>query len=63
LKGLQKLQRLAVAIDAAKAKGGVLGTLRAAALQAQVALTFVGLYLIPTKRNALPEQARMSPAW
>jgi magnesium-protoporphyrin IX monomethyl ester (oxidative) cyclase len=63
LKGLQKLQRLAVAIDVAKAKGGVLGTLRAAALQAQVALTFVGLYLLPTKRNALPEQARMSPAW
>jgi hypothetical protein len=33
------------------------------ALQLNVAATFLALYLLPTKRNELREQTRLSPAW
>ena len=61
--GLRKLQRLAVGIAEAKAAGGIRGRLRALSMQAQVAATFVSLYLLPTRANALPEQALLAPSW
>ncbi len=63
LPGLRRLRDLAVAIEGARARGGILGRLRALALQLNVAATFVALYLLPTKRNELREQTRLSPAW
>ncbi len=63
LKGLRKLQHLAEGIEASKRQGGLLGALKRVGLQAQAAVTFVGLYLLPTKANTLPKQSRLSPAW
>jgi magnesium-protoporphyrin IX monomethyl ester (oxidative) cyclase len=63
LRGLRTLRDLAVRIEQAKQDGGILGALRGAALKARTAMTFLGLLFLPTKRNTLPEQARLSPAW
>jgi len=61
--GLDRLFRLQVAADAAKARGGVMGALQRGACAAAAAFTFGRLYLLPVKRHALPEQVRMAPAW
>jgi len=61
--GLERLRRLSLKIEKAKSRGGVLGRLRQAGLSAAAAATFVRLYLLPAKRNDLPEQVRLSPAW
>ncbi len=63
LAGLRRLQALAVRIEAAERQGGLVGTIKKLALQARVGVTMVGLFLLPGKRNTLPEQARLSPAW
>ncbi len=61
LRGLRTLQQLAVGLS--QARRGPLGQLRALAIRAKIATTFLSLYLLPTKRNPLPAQARVSPAW
>jgi magnesium-protoporphyrin IX monomethyl ester (oxidative) cyclase len=61
--GLERLSRLTVAINAAKAKGGILGRARALGLQAAAAATFARLYVLPGKSAALPASVRLSPAW
>jgi magnesium-protoporphyrin IX monomethyl ester (oxidative) cyclase len=63
LRGLRRLRELAAGIDSARARGGFAGRLRAVALQVQVVATFLSLYFLPTKPNALREQTRLSPAW
>jgi magnesium-protoporphyrin IX monomethyl ester (oxidative) cyclase len=61
--GLEALRKISVAIDTAKREGGVLNTLRRAALSVKAAGVFGRLYLLPTLGNELPEDARMQPAW
>jgi magnesium-protoporphyrin IX monomethyl ester (oxidative) cyclase len=63
LKGLRKLHALAVRIEAAKSKGGVLGRLRALPLQLRAAGTFLRLYLLPAKSEELPSEMRVAAAW
>ena len=63
LRGLRRLQQLASGIAAARSRGGLVGRARALGLQLRVVATFLALYFLPTKRNTLPEQARLSPAW
>ena len=60
---LQKMQRLAVGIADAKARGGVSGFFRGLGKKVQVGATFVRLFFIPAKKNALPVQARLQPTW
>jgi len=50
-------------MDAAKAKGGLLGNLQRARWAISGAVTFVRLYFLPVKRHALPADIRMVPAW
>jgi len=61
--GLERLRRIAVATDAAKAQGGLRGLLKRGALAAGAAATFAQLYFLPVKANALPEDVRVAPAW
>ncbi len=61
--GLDRLFQLQQRIDAAKARGGVLGKLAQAGLAAQAVLTFGRLYLLPVKRHDLPAQIRVAPVW
>jgi magnesium-protoporphyrin IX monomethyl ester (oxidative) cyclase len=62
LRGLRKVQRLAVGIDQAKGKG-LLARIRGVFMTVQIVATLIGLYFLPTKDNTLPERARLSPAW
>ena len=61
--GLERLVALSVAIADAKARGGLLGRIKAVALGAQAAATFARLYLRPVIRRDLPATVRMQPAW
>jgi magnesium-protoporphyrin IX monomethyl ester (oxidative) cyclase len=61
--GLERLRRIADAMEAAERAGGLLGRLRKAGLAAAAAAAFVRLYLVPAKRNDLPPQVRLAAAW
>ncbi|MFO1273736.1 MAG: magnesium-protoporphyrin IX monomethyl ester (oxidative) cyclase [Rubrivivax sp.] len=61
--GMDRLYKLQLRIDAAKADGGVTGLLRQGALYAAAGATFLRLYLLPVRRHALPAKVRMAPAW
>jgi magnesium-protoporphyrin IX monomethyl ester (oxidative) cyclase len=63
LRGLRRLQKLADGIDAARQQGGIFGKLKSAALHLQIVATMAKLYLLPAKRNQLPEKPRLAPAW
>ncbi len=61
--GLERLHRIAVRMEAAKAQGGVFGRLKQAACAVAGVATFARLYLLPVHRHSLPAQIRMAPAW
>ena len=61
--GLDRLFRLSERMEAAKARGGLVGRLQQAGLAVTGAATFARLYLMPVKRHALPTQVRVAPAW
>ena len=61
--GFDRLLRIQGAMDAAKARGGLVGGLQRAGWALAGAATFARLYLLPVKRHALPAQVRMAPAW
>jgi len=61
--GLERLHRIQVSFNEAKAQGGLMGKLRQAGCAVAGAVTFAKLYFLPVKRHALPEQVRVAPAW
>ena len=61
--GLERLRRIAVAVKAAKARGGAVGAVRRAGLACAAAVTFARLYALPVLRHDLPAQVCMAPAW
>lgn len=61
--GMDRLFRLQLGVQAARARGGLLGKLREGALWAAAGATFARLYLLPVKRHALPAELRVAPAW
>ena len=61
--GLERLYHLSQAMEAAKARGGLLGRLKQGALAVAGFGTFARLYFMPTVPNTPPEQVRMAPAW
>ena len=63
LRGLERLRRLAIGIDAAKARGGPVGALKRIGLTAAAAAAFARLYLTPVERNEAPADVRLVPAW
>jgi magnesium-protoporphyrin IX monomethyl ester (oxidative) cyclase len=60
---LESLLASSLAIDAAKAQGGIMGKLKQVVHGAKALTTFVRLYLMPVHHHALPQQIRMVPAW
>lgn len=63
LKGLRRLHALAVRIDESKRRGGVWGALRGVGLRLLAGATFVRLFLLPVKRDALRDELRVAPTW
>ena len=61
--GLKRLCGLQARVNAAKARGGVVGRLTQAGCAVAAFGTFARLYLLPTKRHALPKTIHMVPAW
>ena len=61
--GLKRLFDLQTRVDAAKARGGLMGKLAQVGLAAQAALTFGRLYVMPVHRHELPAQVRVVPTW
>ena len=61
--GLDRLWRIAEASATARAKGGIGGVLRRVGLGVAGAATLIRLFLLPAKRNALPQQISLAPAW
>ena len=63
LKDMERLRKLSDAMGEAKARGGVVGTVRRAGLSAAAAVTFVRALLRRPRRHDLPADARLAPAW
>jgi magnesium-protoporphyrin IX monomethyl ester (oxidative) cyclase len=61
--GLDRLLRINASMARAKAQGGLLGNAKRLALVGAAGLAFARLYLLPTKRQALPGTIRLAPAW
>jgi magnesium-protoporphyrin IX monomethyl ester (oxidative) cyclase len=61
--GLDRLWRITERITIAKAKGGIAGRVKRLGLGVAAAAIFARLYLVPAKRNALPQQITLAPAW
>jgi magnesium-protoporphyrin IX monomethyl ester (oxidative) cyclase len=62
-KGLKRLRWVSDKLEEAEATGGVTGWLKGAAYKTIGAATFLRLYLLPTKPNALPADVRLAPVW
>ena len=60
---LDRLLQIARASAAARVQGGVVGKLKRLGLNAAAAVHFTRLFLLPARRNALPAQVRLVPAW
>lgn len=61
--GLERLRRISAANEQAKARGGLIGKMKQAACAVSAAAMFARLYLLPVKRNTVPDQVLMAPAW
>jgi magnesium-protoporphyrin IX monomethyl ester (oxidative) cyclase len=61
--GMTKLCVLQEKMDAAKARGGIVGRLQQAGCAVAAFGTFARLYFLPTKPHALPQKIHLAPAW
>ena len=61
--GMTRLVDLSQRMEAAKARGGLLGRLQQAGLALAGAAAFARLYLLPVHQHTLPQQVRVAPAW
>ena len=62
-RGMERLRKIASAIDDAKAQGGVIGWVKKTALSVAAGASFLRLLTVPAERNALPATVRLQPAW
>jgi magnesium-protoporphyrin IX monomethyl ester (oxidative) cyclase len=61
--GLERLRRISVATEAAKAQGGAIGGVKRLGLMLAAGLSFARLYCLPARHHALPPNARLAPTW
>ncbi|MFY0693069.1 MAG: magnesium-protoporphyrin IX monomethyl ester (oxidative) cyclase [Paracoccaceae bacterium] len=62
-RNLLKLREASAAMDAAKRRGGIAGALGKFSAGARAGLAFASLYLIPVKKNDVPEDGRLVPSY
>jgi magnesium-protoporphyrin IX monomethyl ester (oxidative) cyclase len=60
---LERLRAISTAVEAARARGGLIGKLQVGMLALQGVAVFARLYMLPVQRHDLPDQVGMSPAW
>jgi magnesium-protoporphyrin IX monomethyl ester (oxidative) cyclase len=61
--GFEKLCKINEGMNAARQRGGIWGRIKFAGHATRAVTTFLRLYFIPPRDNALPEKARLVPAW
>ena len=61
--GLERLRRLSLAGEAARAQGGLVGGIRRLGIGLAAGATFLRLYCLPARPNTLPQNVRVAPAW
>jgi len=61
--GLDRLLTINERIAAATKQGGVMGKIKKLGWNVAAVATFARLYMLPAKKNELPAQVRLSPAW
>jgi magnesium-protoporphyrin IX monomethyl ester (oxidative) cyclase len=61
--GMSRLFHIQTQMDAAKARGGLLGTVQRGWWAVAGLACFVRLYTLPVLRNELPDDVRVAPAW
>ena len=61
--GLVKLVKTFKNMEEAKRKGGIIGRVNHLLASTRALSIFVGLYLIPSKKNAVPENPRLQPSY
>jgi len=61
--GLERLRKIGDATAKAKSEGGPISKVRRLGLMAAASVTFARLFLLPAKRNSVPEHTRLQPAW
>ena len=61
--GLKKLCVTFDSMEKAKRSGGIRGKLKYYAYSTRALMIFVGLYLIPSKKNLVPETSRLQPSY
>jgi magnesium-protoporphyrin IX monomethyl ester (oxidative) cyclase len=61
--GMDRLFKLSQRMDAAKARGGIVGRLQQAGLAVAAVATFARVYLLPVQHHELPRDVRVAPAW
>jgi magnesium-protoporphyrin IX monomethyl ester (oxidative) cyclase len=63
VEGFRRMERINRKMQASGAKGGLSGRLGKAWWGCAAGLNFVRMYMIPTKKNELPETSRLQPVW
>ncbi|MBV9655205.1 MAG: magnesium-protoporphyrin IX monomethyl ester (oxidative) cyclase [Acetobacteraceae bacterium] len=61
--GMERMRRLSVAINAARAQGGLAGGVKRLGLTAGAALAFARLYMLPARKNVLRQHVCLKPTW
>jgi len=62
-RGLERMRRITVANKAAREKGGLLAKLGIGLRTIEAGITFLRMYTLPAKHDALPAQVCMAPSW
>ena len=62
-KAMEDLRIASVAIEDAKARGGVMGMVSKVANMAKAGFAFARMFMMKPKVNELPQTVRLSPAW
>ncbi len=62
-RGLERLRVTAVAIAAAKRRGGLAGAVKLRLSQARAAAIFARLFVLPAQSQVTPQGVRLAPSW
>jgi magnesium-protoporphyrin IX monomethyl ester (oxidative) cyclase len=62
-RGLERMRRITQGKARARARGGILGRLQNLILTADAGVTFLRMFLLPARHEALPGQVRLAPSW
>jgi magnesium-protoporphyrin IX monomethyl ester (oxidative) cyclase len=63
LRGLERLRKIGESMAAARAQGGILGGVKRLGLMAAAGANFARLYFLRPRRQELPADPRLQPAW